>query len=342
MDAQLNVDEHVRRIVAIHFDSESGAPYWLERQRALGLSARDEIRTMENLVRLGPMDEDALRTRPIMDFVPRSQRGNLAGATITETGGTTGKPKRTIFSRREFREAFVDPFVRVADLAGFPRGGLWLWAGPSGPHVIAQAAAACAVALDSTQPFAVDFDPRWFRKLPTESLARERYMTHLIDQAVDVVRCEPVSVIFTTPVILKRLAECMTPEQREGIRGVHYGGMRVEPDLLRSAQTDWFPNAIHLAGYGNSLVGVCMEFGGSHDRALRYYPFGVRHHVRIDHDGRVWMTRLDPTVLIANLRERDVGTAVSAPGPNHPEFGRGIEDPRPDGRAAEPHDVGIY
>lgn len=342
MDAQLNADEHVRRIIAIHFDPDQGAPYWLKRERSLGIDARGEIRTLKDLDRLGPMDEGALRSLPIMDFVPQSMRDNLAGAIVTETGGTTGRPKRTIFSRSEFQAAFVDPFVRVADATGFPRGGLWLWVGPSGPHIIGQAAAACATAMDSPQPFAIDFDPRWFRKLPAQSLARERYASHLIEQALDVVNSEPVSVIFTTPVMLESLAGAMTAEQRRRIRGVHYGGMRVEAELLESAQTDWFPNAVHLAGYGNSLFGVCMEFGGAPDRQLRYHPLGVRHHVRVGDDGRVWMSRLDPTVLIANLQERDIAVAASAPGPPWESFGPGIENPRALAEHAAPQNMGIY
>jgi len=91
LDTQLNVDEHVRRIVAIHFDPDHGAPYWLQREGALGIDARSEIRTLKDLDSLGPMDEDALRARPIMDFVPQSQHSNLTGAILTETGGTTGK-----------------------------------------------------------------------------------------------------------------------------------------------------------------------------------------------------------------------------------------------------------
>ncbi len=342
MDAQLTTDEHVRRIIAIHFDPDRGAPYWLERQRTLGIDAQREIRTLDDLERLGPMDEDALRSRPIMDFVPQSQHDDLVGAVIAETGGATGKPKRTVFSRSEFQAAFVEPFVRVAEASGFPCGGLWLWVGPSGPHVIGQAAVACAAAMDSPQPFAIDFDPRWFRKLPAESLARERYLSHLIEQAIDVISCEPVSVLFTTPAILQRLAGRMTAEQRERVRGVHYGGMRVEPELLKSAQTVWFSKAVHLVGYGNSLFGVCMELGGAPERQLRYHPLGVRHQVCVGCDGRVWMSRLDSTVLIANLRERDIAGVVSAPGSPWDGFGPGVEDPRPDAQRVAPQSLGIY
>jgi hypothetical protein len=339
--AGVDADEHLRRIVRIHFDPEGGAVYWLERQRALGIDAVAEIRTIADLNRLGPMDERALGEHSVLDFVPRNQHGRLKGAVVTETGGTTGPAKRTVFSPDEFHDAFVEPFVRAAAWAGFPRGGLWLWLGPSGPHVIGRAASACAAALGSPQPFGVDFDPRWFRKLPADSLARERYLVHLLEQAMQVIEREPISVIFTTPAVLGRLAERMRASQRDRILGVHYGGMRVTPDVLRAAQTEWFPGAVHLAGYGNSLFGVCMEFGGPPDRPLRYHPFGTRLLVRVGDDGRVCMSRLDSTVLIANLVERDVALPCDCPSTAPAGFGPGVEDPRPSAVAA--HDVdGIY
>ncbi len=343
MDVTTDLDEHVRRIIAVQFNPHTGAPYWLELQRKLGINAMKDIQTFDDLELLGDMEEEALARRPVLDFVPLSERNRLEAAVITETGGTTGAPKRTCFSRDEFHAAFVEPFVRMAEHVGFPRDGAWLYAGPSGPHVIGQAAAACATAWGGHQPFAIDFDPRWFRKLPAESTGRDRYLQHLIDQAMVVLHTEAIEVIFTTPVMLKHLATVMTVPQRERIRGVHYGGMVVDPELLQQAQTMWFPNAVHLAGYGNSLFGVCMECGGNADRTLCYYPHGLRHQVRVAEDGTVWMSRLDRTVLIANMKERDVGV------PAHPSaqlssigFGKGIEGPSPHRQHSEQLRIGIY
>jgi hypothetical protein len=231
----------------------------------------------------------------------------------------------------------------MAQRVDFPRDAAWLFVGPGGPHIIGQAAAACAAAMNNHQPFTIDFDPRWFRKLPAGSMGRDRYVRHLFDQAADVLSSEHIEVLFTTPVMLRGLAEIMTDSQRMRIRGVHYGGMRVESDLLRAAQQDWFPGAVHLAGYGNSLFGVCMEAGGDPSRALRYFPHGLRHQVRIAANGRVWMHRLDPTVLIANLAERDAGR------PATPQtelvslgFGVGVENPGPVNETGSAAPPGIY
>jgi hypothetical protein len=340
--ADSGADKHICSILAVHFDPAGGSPYWLDRQNTLGIDVRQEIRSVNELHRLGVMDENALRDRPVLDFVPLSRRDQLAGAIVTETGGTTGRPKRTLFSASDFRSAFVQPFVAAARYAGFPEGGFWLWVGPSGPHVIGQAAAACATAMGCAQPFSVDFDPRWYRKLPADSLARNRYLEHLVDQARSVLEREPIEVLFTTPVVLERLAQVMTAEQRERIRGVHYGGMRVKPDLLLRAQTEWYPAAVHLSGYGNSLFGVCMDLGGGPDRPLRYFPYGARLQVRVADDGRVWMSRLDETVLIVNLPERDAAAVAPLPADAPAGFGAGIEDPHPITDAALSDAQGIY
>jgi hypothetical protein len=231
----------------------------------------------------------------------------------------------------------------MAERIGFPRGGAWLYVGPSGPHVIGQAGASCATAMGGHQPFTIDFDPRWFRKLPKDSLGRKRYIQHLVDQAMDVLRSEPVEVLFTTPTMIEELATVMTDAQRHAIRGVHYGGMRVDPKLLITAQTQWFPRAVHLAGYGNSLFGVCMEAGGPPDRVLRYFPHGLRHQVRVASDKRVWMHRLDPTVLIINLEERDVGVLARPPFElQQLGFGVGVEDPAPFEQGSGTSQAGIY
>ena len=341
MAERVSAAAHLSQVLAIHFDPEGGAPYWLARQVELGFDVLHEIRQIDDLPRLGPMNAADLCERPLRDFVPRSRHNTLAGAIVTETGGTSGSPKRTVFLRSEFQAAFVTPFVIAAERAGFPRAAPWVWIGPSGPHVIAQAAGACATALGSPLPFSVDFDPRWYRRLVDGSVGRQRYLEHVLDQALLIINHEPIEVVFTTPPILAELAQRMAPAQRARVRGVHHGGMRITTEFLAAAQTEWFPHAVHLAGYGNSLFGVCMEFGGPPTRPLRYYPFGDRHQVRVADDGTVWMSRLDETILIANLRERDVARPIAAP--HHVAgFGPGVEDPRPPAGWASAQPQGIY
>ena len=120
----------------------------------------------------------------------------------------------------------------MAAATGFPAGRPWLWVGPSGPHVIGKAVRELARQTGSMDPFSVDFDPRWAKRLADGSLARQRYLDHVTDQALDVLAREEVGVLFTTPPALAALAERMTDRQREAIRGVHYGGMSMTPEAV--------------------------------------------------------------------------------------------------------------
>jgi hypothetical protein len=140
----------------------------------------------------------------------------------------------------------------------------------------------------------------------------------------------------------------MTDRQREAIHGVHYGGLPMTADTVNEFRTA-FPNAVHLAGYGNTLFGVVMEVADKPRLALDYYPLGdrVRFHVVAMPDdatadwpprllgpgqrGRVVFHRLDESCLLVGVVERDEAELV----PLSPEAAAlggtalGLRDPRP-------------
>src|SRR5260370_15578618 len=113
----------------------------------------------------------------------------------------------------------------------------------------------------------------------------------------------------------------MTDRQREAIRGIHYGGMSMTPETVNDFRAT-FPQAVHLAGYGNTLFGVVMEVEDAPRQALDYFPLGERlgFHVvgppAIDAEepwpppllgrggtGRVLFHRLDESCLLVGVIE---------------------------------------
>ena len=352
--ANSEVNARLREVLAVHFDPDAGTPHWLDRARELGFDPREEIRTIADLPRLGRTEPVALAERPLPDYLPRGLHERRAALIVGQTGGTLGRPVWTAYLEDEFAAAFVTPFVVAARHVGFPQGGCWLYAGPSGPHLIGRAAERIARATGAAAPFSVDFDPRWAKALLDGSFAARRYLEHVVTQALDVISSQPIDVLFTTPRVLERLADEMTPAQRERIRGVHYGGMALAPDVLERFQRDAFPNAVHLSGYGNTLFGCCLELSADRGRVLRYYPHGRRlvfgtvaieergtaigrqdagatlahkrtgrkpsegaAEISYDHPagvGRLVFSRLDRTMLLVNVVERDQGRLVAPPG----------------------------
>lgn len=347
--------------LSVHLDPKWGSTYWIERAAQLDFDPRAEIRTSADLARLGSTDAAELSTRALRDLIPRSVQASRTKLIVAQTGGTLGRPVWTAYLEQEFEQAFVEPFVVAARRVGFPLDGTWLYVGPSGPHIIGRAADAIARRCGSSAPFMVDFDPRWARKLPSGSFAAQRYLRHVLEQAVSVLRTQPIDVLFTTPPILHALAQEMSPGQRERIRGVHYGGMALEPEDLRRSQREDFPNAVHLSGYGNTLFGCCLELDATPGRTLRYYPYGDRllfgvvaaersidassASVRRDPgaSGRLVFSRLDRTVLLINVLERDHVRLVPPPSDAPRGFRLvGVESPAPAPASAQRTAIGLY
>jgi hypothetical protein len=350
-------------LLNLHFHPQWGSTYWLQRQDHLGWSVRDRVRTADDLWLLGPMPLQDLRRFPIRAFIPRALHGQWPRFVVGETAGTSGEPCATAYRDDEFQVAFVNPFLRVARATGFPRRETWLWVGPSGPHIVGKVVRELARQTGSIDPFSVDFDPRWAKRLADGSTARQRYLDHVTTQALDVVSREEIGVLFTTPPALAALAARLTDKQREAIHGVHYGGMSLTPEAVNDFRAA-FPRAVHLAGYGNTLFGVIMEVADAHRLAMDYFPLDdrVRFHV-VDwpadakgsanwpprcqapgQTGRVLFHRLDESCLLVGVVERDQAERV---GPNAAaralgSRADGLRNPRPPETLAGRLQVGIY
>ncbi|MFZ5568802.1 MAG: hypothetical protein ACOZF0_00240 [Thermodesulfobacteriota bacterium] len=337
-----SADIWLRHVLSIHFDPQTGTPYWLEQARKMGVDVLQQIRSTDDLGILGPMNPKALATRPVEDFIPRRYHLEKESFTLGDTAGTTGTPKVTAYRNDEFHAAFVEYFGFVAEKLGFPKSLNWLWIGPGGPHIIGKAARMVARRMGSLDPFAIDFDARWIKKLVPGSMGWERYFQHIEDQALHILRTQDIGVLFSTPPVLKRLADKMNPALRRRIKGVHYGGMALSPELYLRLRNDCFPEAVHISGYGNTLFGVCLEVESNPDGRLHYFPPGVRLLIdiigpdnrKVDYGqrGRVVFSRLDESFLILNMLERDQATRIPA-GAAARAFGLtldGLADPGPD------------
>lgn len=355
------LNDHLRRVIQIHFDPDSGSRFWLERQQKLGINAIEQIRTINDLGLLGPMAVEELQNRPMEDFIPASHQRHTCELIIAETGGTLGRPKFAIHWRREFQRAFIEPFVLAARRFEFPYGKNWLYIGPTGPHIIGIAARSCARVMNSADPFMVDFDPRWARTLAPGSFAQKRYLQHVEAQALNVIKTQNIGVLFATPAVLDSLARQIDTGQREPIAGLHLGGMSVSPSF-RKTLAEQFPNAVILSGYGNTLFGMAPELHYSEKNDIDYFPLGTRliysvvdYNVPDEQDrigamldygqrGQVMVHRLDEMQLIVNMLERDQAIRVAVP-PCCRADGfilDGLRDPQPIVQSSQKPILGLY
>lgn len=317
------MSDRLRQILELHFDPNFGSPYWLRRLHAGDCPPPEEIRSLDDLARFGAFDLGILSRHPVEDFIPKAVR-TRASLVLAETGGTSGIPASTAYTREDFEDAFIKPFLRTAGTESFDEGH-WLWLGPGGPHIIGKAAQRIATLTTGSDAFSVDFDPRWFRRLTPGSVARERYLGHVLEQAHRVLAHQDVRYLFSTPVVLLALGQALPEVVRAAIRFIYLGGMPVRSAALLSLGQQ-FPNAKFLAGYGNTLFGVLHEATPARpsDCPRTYFPQGDRLVVRVVPQeqsrwdlrvepgtrGRVMLHRLDESAFLPCVLERDSAERV--------------------------------
>jgi len=326
----LSPDEWLLSVVPIHFDPDYGSRYWLDKEKELGIDAKKEIKTLDDLEILGPMCEDDLRRYPIEHFIPKVFLDQKSDFILGETAGTTGRPKVTAYRKEEFHAVFVDWFAFIAGKRNFPSGGNWLWIGPSGPHIIGNAVGPVANKMGSMDPFSIDFDPRWAKKMQPESIGSKRYLGHVLEQAMDIIEVQEIDVLYTTPPVLAALALRMNDQKRMAIKGVHYGGISIGKEAFKRFKEEDFPSAVHISGYGNTLFGLCLEIEASSTYDLDYFPLGPRMVVQVvemddgnvpssgrlskivnyKEEGQVVFHRLDESLFIPNMFERDSAVRI--------------------------------
>ena len=179
----------------------------------------------------------------------------------------------------------------------------------------------------SMDPFSVDFDPRWAKRLAEGSLARQRYLDHVTEQALDVLRPRGGRRSVHHAARPGGPGRRLTDRQREAIHGIHYGGMSMTARNVNGFRAA-FPNAVHLSGYGNTLFGVVMEVADRSRTALDYFPLGERLRFTSSAPRRqkwdwpppparggkhrpVLFHRLDESCLLVGVIERDEAEMVA-------------------------------
>ena len=312
-----DLDEWVRHVVDIHFHPEHGAPFWIERAKELGVDARHDIRGYADLSLLGFFPMDALRTRNVLDFLPADIAKDRGRLRVQETGGTTGSPAR--IALRDFFEPviqFMDWYLD--EVTGFPRGGNWLFVGPTGPHGVGYSTRLTAAARGGMCCF-IDLDPRFIKLLYQQRDMRTvgLYMEHIRRQTYAILDSQQIDVLGTTPVLLQALA----PELKERgykFSGMMYGGTQLTKDLYHLLRTEFFPDAVHTAVYGNTLMGGALlgpPQPGETD--IVYYPMEplVRFDVvdpehpdtlvEMGQTGQICVTVLSEERFLPRVLERD-------------------------------------
>lgn len=316
--ARSRLDEHVREMVAWHFDPASGCPFWLEYAQGLDFDPRKEIGGYEDLKLLGHFQDEWLRGGPVRRWVPQALADQPVS--VFETGGSTGVPKSRI-NINDFRVDY-EQMADTLDPEGFPRGADWLMLGPTGPRRLRLAIEHLAQYRGGIA-FHVDLDPRWVNKLLKAQRFEEMeaYKEHVIHQGLTILRAHEIRCIFTTPKLLEALCE-KVDLAKLGIRGIFCGGTEMNKQFHRFAREELVPGIDFVPVYGNTLMGLARSkpFDPQlEDYTITYYapapraifeivdPDDLDKAVDYGQTGRVLLTTLTREFFMPRFPERDEG-----------------------------------
>ncbi len=310
-------NEWLVEIIDWHFNEMTGSPYWLEKQKKLGINARRKINSLDDLEVSGCFDEKVLSEVDVRRLVPKgfSSQHDIH---VFETGGSTFSPKRVIDV--SYRNTLAKWESSCLDNYGFRYEANWLFIGPTGPHVIGYTVGLLASQRRSLCYY-IDFDPRWIKRCLAngqKQIANE-YVGHIIDQSNQILKTQRIAYIFTTPKILEELINRIDFKEFD-IQGVVCGGTEISSDTYNFLKKEYFSEIPFVIFYGNTLGGVAIQHPSSasgESNLISYYPFSPYCNLAVvdptnpfyiqpyNKLGRVRLTTLTKEMFIPNLLERD-------------------------------------
>ncbi|GAA2252958.1 phenazine antibiotic biosynthesis protein [Streptomyces amakusaensis] len=318
----IDPEEFLRAALRWHFSEETGSPLWLALAKELDFDPLTDIRTFADLGRF-PDIAAQLRDRPVEDLIPRGLADDPPPS-VFETGGTTGSPKRLLYTERWVKRALRWKTAELRE-AGFPVGRPWLVAMPSGPHAFGHTTRLQAKALRSVL-HTVDLDPRWVKKLIAAGQSPAPYLAHLIDQFGHIIRSQDIAAITTTPPIFSELLlhEELAERLRGSLKYLAFAGAHLDEDTY-DLIAETLPDTVIQNIYGSTMILTTARPRPATEASATVYdgysPFvsfavvdpETREPVEFGERGQVRMTHVSSGMFIPNNFERDSAIRVPAP-----------------------------
>lgn len=255
------------RMLDIHFDRKEGAPYWLEKEKSLGIDTITQVRDFEAFKNYYTFKsrkemndyEDDLRRRELEDFIPLSTRKKSKWIWASETGGTTGIAKRGTWGSMYWKNIlnFSDEFL---DLHNVPRNENWLFIGPTGPHTTGRLMVSTAENRGG-MIYCIDMDPRIVRIYLQEGneKAVNRYVKHIWEQVEPIIKYQNIGVMFCTASLLELLPQYFETSLLKNIKAVIHAGLAMSRDTHRYLREEIFAGKPIVGIYGTSVSGISFQ-----------------------------------------------------------------------------------
>ena len=329
-------NNYIQNIMDIHFDPKFGTPYWLEREKRLGVNVRNMVKDLEDFRHFFSFKsleeqivyEKDLRKIPLENFIPLKIREDKTRKIwYSQTGGTTGLPKHGCWDS-EYWKKVLDFSNEFLDLHQVPYNTNWLFMGPMGPHTTGR------LVVDIAENrgggcFTIDLDPRFVKIAQKEKdlgNASERYIQHIWQQAETILKYQNIEVLFATSRLLEMASEYVDLNLFKNIKAIVHAGTSLNAQTNQLIREDLFPNVQLIGMYGTSTTGISYQSTDLPSRPYEvvYIPSNPFIHIEIVDEkgklvnyeelGNLSTYRFTEDYLIPGFWERDKGIRIAPEG----------------------------
>ncbi|WP_165495321.1 long-chain fatty acid--CoA ligase [Actinomadura roseirufa] len=307
-----------------HFSAATGSAFWLDRADGLAFDPRKDVRTVADLRRF-PNIVDELRDVRVEDLIPRGYGGGEGLPLVGESGGTTGPPKRVVWTPDVLRRA-TDWHAAGLAAHGPIRPGGWLCMGPTDPHMAGTLIRETAGRFGAVC-FLLDLDPRWVKRCIARGALEEvaLYVEHVVDQAEWILRSQDIAVLYSTPPLLEALChrKGLAELVNERTQIIGWGGTKMDTATRDHFQREVFPDVTLVGGYASTMIiGGVVERAGAEPGSPAVFdppsPFTVfsvidpatGESVPYGERGQVLQHHLSRGMFLPNNLERDSAIRV--------------------------------
>ena len=350
-DAYIDSDAYLQAVVDIQFDERFGAPYWRElMEEELEFDPREEIKSYDDLEKLPEADEDAIKERPVDDFMPRLFYDDDEGGTyddldidpgmfdLSKSSGTTGK-KKIMPWRTSVSDEIVQWYAHNLEERDTGDGN-WLALGPYGlyeKHIEGMANEMGGKAyfsgietrkLKKQAKHTGEFFENPLKGLRNGWSAFKGFLRMSRSQQVlrEDLQSEPVSNIASAPALVERLYDDLDSDDAvsdpEDIETILLSGMGVTEEAVDGLE-EQYENADVVPMYATSFCGPAFDTTDVDDLAYRslepFMTFEVledgdalddREQVEYGDRGQVMFHRVAEDFFWPNQTERETALRV--------------------------------
>ncbi|MHA1302536.1 MAG: hypothetical protein ACTSQE_11640 [Candidatus Heimdallarchaeaceae archaeon] len=292
---ETEIADYIMQCVDIAIDPEMGSPMMIELAQSKGVKKGD-IRDWNDLAtHFGAVSAEEFRksiyhttTKWAFEWVKKSPHRSTP---LVETGGTTGKPKKTVFLEdMTLLPGDLNAYdiemptyptanqtaLEMLDAHGIERNLNVLCMLPTGPHMAGKWVIKYWDRDTKGMVYHIDLDPRFIKAAMMKNPeAAQLYLENMNFQVQNLIEQEfaNIGIVITTGVIIEKMYPVIQKMKENGnLKAVIHGGVPMSQETHRLIREEL---GLPLAGYyGQSLFGPTMQSELPNENYdLDYYPW---------------------------------------------------------------------